>query len=382
MKQPSLMALLLLTASLLTIVSCGGGGGSSTPITAEETASPSLPNATTFPGASWAVHSPADLGMSQTGVDAALDYAFAAGRNTQGVVIIRHGAIVGERYAEGKSAATIATSWSTAKSIASTLIGIAVDDGLISSIDVPAENYLPQWVNTDREAVTIRSILEMRSGLGMASNDPSDTAIYVSGGTSGDQLAYAMNRTPATTPRTNNWVYQNTDSMLLGGMLENASGQNVLDYADVNLFAKIGMTATWWTDEASHALTYCCIDATSRDFARFGLLIARDGKWANTQVVSKDWIDAATAVSVNRASDSNYGLHWWVNSDLGYFYSAGLHENNIYIFPQHDLVIVRNSTYNRTGDDTVRTGSNWHYTDAPSSWSNAEFVTFVTDAIN
>ena len=83
MKQPSLMALLLLTASLLTIVSCGGGGGSSTPITAEETASPSLPNATTFPGASWAVHSPADLGVSQAGVDAALDYAFAAGRNTQ-----------------------------------------------------------------------------------------------------------------------------------------------------------------------------------------------------------------------------------------------------------------------------------------------------------
>jgi CubicO group peptidase (beta-lactamase class C family) len=170
--------------------------------------------------------------------------------------------------------------------------------------------------------------------------------------------------------------------MLLGGMLENASGQNVLDYADVNLFAKIGMTATWWTDEANHALTYCCIDATSRDFARFGLLIARDGKWGNTQVVSKDWIDAATAVSVNLASDSNYGLHWWINSDLGYFYSAGLHKNNIYIFPQHDLVIVRNSTYNRTGDDTVRTGSNWHYTDAPSSWSNAEFVTFVTDAIN
>ena len=380
MKQSSLTAPLLLIGSLFLIASCSGGSGSSSSVTTA--VEPLLPNNTTFPSASWAVHSPAELGISQAGVDAALDYAFADGRNTQGVVIIRHGVIVGERYAEGKNAATIATSWSTAKSVASTLIGIAVDDGLISSIDVPAENYLPQWVNTDREAVTIRAILEMRSGLGMASNDPTDTAIYVSGGTNGDQLAYAMDRTPATTPRTDNWVYQNTDSMLLSGMLENASGQTVVNYADGKLFSKIGMNATWWTDEASHALTYCCIDATSRDFARFGLLIARGGKWGNTQVVSEAWVNAATAVSVSLASDSNYGLHWWINSDLDYFYSAGLHKNHIYIFPQHDLVIVRNSTFTRTGDDTVRTGSNWHYTDAPNSWDNAEFVTYVTDAIN
>lgn len=374
MKYTALIALSVLLSA------CGGGGGpSSLSAAAEE---PSLPNTNTVPGASWQTYAAADLGLAQSGVNAALDYAFVNGRNTQGVVIIKHGVIVGERYSEDTDAATMATSWSTGKSFASTLIGIAVDDGVIGSIDEPAENYLPQWVNTGREAISVRAILEMRSGLALASDDVSDTAIYVSGGTDGDQLAYALDRDPATTPRTNNWVYQNSDSMLLSGIVEHATGQTVLDYAAMNLFSKIGMTATWWTDEAGHALTYCCIDATSRDFARFGLLIARSGKWGNTQVVSKAWVDQATAVSVTLASDASYGLQWWINSDLNYVYSAGLHKNNIYIFPQHDLVVVRNSLFNRTGDDTVRTNSNWHYTEAPDSWSDAEFLTHLTEALN
>ena len=374
MKYPALIALFTLLSA------CGGGGGSSS--SAPPVDAPALPNSSTFPGASWQTYTAADLGVAQSGVTAALDYAFADGRNTQGVVIVKNGVIVGERYAEGSSADTMATSWSTGKSFASTLIGIAVDEGLIGSIDEPAENYLPPWVNTDREAISVRAILEMRSGLGLASNDPTDSAIYVDGGTNGDQLAYALDRVPASTPRTDNWVYQNSDSMLLSGIIENATGQNVLDYADVKLFSKIGMTATWWTDQAGHALTYCCIDATSRGFARFGLLIARGGKWDNTQVVSKTWVDEATAESVTVTADKSYGLQWWINPELDYFYSAGASKNHIYIFPQHDLVLVRNSTYRKTGDSTMRTGSNWHYTDNPNSWSDADFVSYVVDAIN
>jgi CubicO group peptidase (beta-lactamase class C family) len=87
-------------------------------------------------------------------------------------------------------------------------------------------------------------------------------------------------------------------------------------------------------------------------------------------------------VSVNLSSDASYGLQWWINSDLGYFYAAGFHKNHIYIFPQHDLVIVRNSNYTRTGTDTVRTGSNAHRTDGPNQWSDADFVTLVTAGIN
>tara|TARA_B110000046_G_scaffold184626_1_gene223634 strand:- start:7222 stop:8334 length:1113 start_codon:yes stop_codon:yes gene_type:complete len=363
--------------ALTTLLTACGGGGSSSP--SKDDPPLNLPDSRTFPGASWQTHAAADLGIAESGITAALDYAFAEGRNTQGVVIVKNGVIVGERYAQGASQDTMATSWSTGKSVASTLIGIAVDAGDIASIDDPAEAYLPTWVGTDRDAVTVRAILEMRSGLGLASDDPTDFAIYVNGG---DQLAYALDRVPATTPRTDNWVYQNTDSMLLGGIIENATGQNVLDYADGKLFSKIGMTATWWTDVAGHALTYCCIDATTRDFARFGLLIARGGKWGSAQVVSSAWVDEATMAVVPVEVDESYGLQWWVNPELDYFYSAGMDQNDIYIFPQHDLLIVRNSLYTRTGDSTIRTASNWIRTVGPILWSDADFVNYVTDAIN
>ncbi len=102
--------------------------------------------------------------MRKTEINSALDYAFSQRKNTQGVVIVRHGVIVGERYAPGISEASLATSWSTGKSIASALIGIAVDQQAISSIDEPAANYLPQWQETGRDSVTIRALLEMRSG--------------------------------------------------------------------------------------------------------------------------------------------------------------------------------------------------------------------------
>ena len=372
---------LVLFALLLS--SCGGGGDSS-PLTAvasnaPDTATTSTADENTFPGLTWETQSPESVNMAESGINQALDYAFSSARNTQGVVIVRHGVIVGERYASGESKESLATSWSTGKSFASALIGIAIDQGYIDSIDVPAENYLAPWVNTDKSEISVRAILEMRTGLAEATDG--DANIYTSGGDNGDQLAYALNRTPDTTPRTNNWAYQNTDSMLLAGILEAATGQNVLDYADIHLFSKIGMNGEWWTDELSHAMTYCCIDATTRDFARFGLLYARGGKWLDDQVVSQTWVTESTTVPQG-TDNPYYALQWWVEPSYGYFYSAGLHRNNIYVYPQYDLVIVRNSSYEKVGTGTIRSESNYHATLPPLDWSDAEFLTPIINSIS
>ena len=173
--------------------SCGGSGSPSVP---DNTPLPSpvpvdnVPDSNTFPGSSWETSDPSDVGMNQAGILEALNYAFESSRNTQGVVIIRHGVIVGERYANGKSKDSLATSWSTGKSFASALVGIAKDQGFIDSIDLPAENYLADWANSDKSEITIRAILEMRTGLAPASRG--DSNIYTFGGTNGDQLAYAL----------------------------------------------------------------------------------------------------------------------------------------------------------------------------------------------
>ena len=364
---------------LVTLASCGGSDSSSIAADSPAPTTDDLPDTNTYPGVSWDTYEPADVNISESGLKQALDYAFKSTRNTQGVVIIRHGVIVGERYANDESENSLATSWSTGKSFASALVGIAMDQGYIDSIDVPAENYLAPWVNTDKEEISVRAILEMRTGLSQAADG--DANIYASGGHNGDQLSYALDRTPETTPRTNNWAYQNTDSMLLAGILEAATGQNVRDYADMHLFSKIGMNAEWWTDELGHAMTYCCIDTTTRDFARFGLLYAREGRWLDEQVVSQTWIAESTTVPEG-TDNPYYALQWWVEPSYGYFYSAGLHQNNIYVYPQHDLVIVRNSTYTKVGANAIRSESNYHSTLAPSNWSDGDFLTPIINSLS
>ncbi len=364
---------------LVTLASCGGSDSSSIAADSPVPTTDDLPDTNTYPGVSWDTYEPADVNISESGLKQALDYAFKSTRNTQGVVIIRHGVIVGERYANDESENSLATSWSTGKSFASALVGIAMDQDYIDSIDVPAENYLAPWVNTDKEEISVRAILEMRTGLSQAADG--DANIYASGGHNGDQLSYALDRTPETTPRTNNWAYQNTDSMLLAGILEAATGQNVRDYADMHLFSKIGMNAEWWTDELGHAMTYCCIDTTTRDFARFGLLYARDGRWLDEKVVSQTWIAESTTVPEG-TDNPYYALQWWVEPSYGYFYSAGLHQNNIYVYPQHDLVIVRNSTYTKVGANAIRSESNYHSTLAPSNWSDGDFLTPIINSLS
>ncbi len=359
--------------------SCGGGGGNASNPVPPEPVTPPQPSVgvTKFPDLDWDVEDPEVANVLSVGVNEALDYAFQDNKNTQGVVIVRHGVIIGERYSEDKSQYSLATSWSTGKSFASALIGIALDKGYINSIDESAETYLPEWVGTGKTEITIRSILEMRSGL---SSGPGGDANIYSGGINGDQLAFALARVSESPPRSQNWSYSNADSMLLAGILEESTGQNVLDFADKELFSKIGMQADWWTDEQGHAMTYCCIDTTTRDFARFGLLFARNGKWNDEQLISENWVDMSTRVPSN-SNNQGYALQWWVNQNAGYFFAAGLHTNNIYVFPELDLVVVRNSTYTKVGSSSIRTGGNYHFTVAPLSWSHSSFLEPIVEAI-
>ena len=138
------------------------------------------------------------------------------------------------------------------------------------------------------------------------------------------------------------------------------------------------MTGDWWSDKEGNTMTYCCIDATSRDFARFGLLFARNGMWEDTQVITQEWVNESTSPAEGL---SYYGLHWWVYPATNFFAAQGLHTNDIWINQSLDLVVVRNSDFTRYGTDSIRTGSNIHSTKPPDSWNNTEFLTYITDAV-
>jgi CubicO group peptidase (beta-lactamase class C family) len=375
---------------ILILIGCGGGGDGGGNSTVEANApnpitpiNNTLPSNTTWPGYTWDVlENTEDAGMDATKLTQALNYAFLESRNTQGVVVIRHGVIVAERYKEGFDKDSLATSWSAAKSFTSALIGLAIDQGYINSVDDKACIYLTEWdcgelvcqaigCPLSRGEISIRDILEMRSGL----EEKSGVSIY-SG--ADDQLTYSLDRLAYDASGTK-FVYSNEDSMILGAVIKTATGLTAKDYAEKELFTQLGMTGDWWTDKENHTMTYCCIDTTSRDFARFGLLFARQGAWNENQIISQEWMDESNKVATGL---SNYGLHWWVYPSTGFIGALGLHTNDIWVSKDLDLVVVRNSTYTKIGTDSVRTGSNIHITSGPNSWNNTEFLTYITSSIN
>jgi CubicO group peptidase (beta-lactamase class C family) len=162
-----------------------------------------------------------------------------------------------------------------------------------------------------------------------------------------DQLSFVAGKPLAFPPGTV-FSYSSGDSMLLSGVIEGSTGLSAGEYARRHLFGPLGMSrAQWWSDAVGHTLTYCCVDAPSREFARIGLLYARNGRWNGRQILPERWVrDSATPIHVPAAdggSSNNYGYRWYTSSILHAFGD----DQWIYVFPQLDLVVVRNGHYDK-----------------------------------
>ena len=173
-----------------------------------------------------------------------------------------------------------------------------------------------------------------------------------------DMASYSLDRAISREPGIL-FSYSNEDSMLLGRIIENATGLNFQEYADTRLFDKLNINETWWTDKNGNTLTYAGLDMTPREFAKFGLMIAQEGKWLGEQIVSESWIDEATSEFDNLAS---YGYQWWTSTisesglgsarqdDYPFFSALGLDGQYIYVWPEKDLVLVRFTKYQHQGN--------------------------------
>lgn len=303
------------------------------------------------PGASWVVEDPDAQGMDADALEEARTYAFAPERNTQGVVVVRHGAIVSEWYADGADADSWTASWSVAKSFSSAVTGIAVADGSIDSVDDPAATYLDEWAGTDKADITVEDILHMQSGLAWDEDyQPSsaDSSDVVQMGLSANELAYAAAR-PVAKPPGSTWVYSSGDAMILAGIVEGATGTSMRDYATEHLFKPIGMErADWWEDAEGQTLGYCCLDSTARGYARFGLLYLHEGRWGDDQVIPASWVK--DSIRDAPGDHPGYGYMWWLQPELegvpDDVYSAQGHDGQfIWVIPSLDLVVVRTGTY-------------------------------------
>lgn len=395
----------LVLAAALSVGCTSGDDGSDGADTSSTSASAPIETASTttteagdpVPGEDWVVSTPAEHGIDPAGLEAAREYAFAEGRETQGVVVVHGGEIVAEWYADDAGPESWAASWSVAKSFTSAVVGIAIEEGDIPGVEEPMSTYLPAWAGTDREGITIRDVLHMASGLDWnesyaGSAGESQIVQAVTGET--DHLAFASAR-PAAAPPGTVWSYSSGDSMLLSGVVEAATGQPLDEYATDVLLDPIGIDQVdWWRDAAGHTLGYCCLDMPSRDFARLGLLYARDGRWGDEQVVPEAWVEESL-VPVE-ASDGAYGYQWWLGEPEGVpadMFAAQGHDGQfIFVIPSLDLVVVRNGTYakdpgppvadptlfSRYPSDGLVPGRG---TTPPDDWEDGELLRPIVDAV-
>jgi CubicO group peptidase (beta-lactamase class C family) len=279
------------------------------------------------------------------------EYLDASG--TTAFLVIHDDRLLYERYFDGYDESSIHTSFSMAKSFASALVGIAIDEGHINSVNEPITNYIPELLEKDErfESITIRHLLTMSSGIKYEeggdlpwSEEADDTKTYYAT----DLRKLALENSRIEGEPGEYFEYNNYNPLLIGMILERATGMSVSRYLQQKLWKPMGMEAdgSWSLDSTENGFEKMesGVNARARDFARFGMLFAEEGNWEGRQLISRGWVEESTRADTSTDPSQDYQYFWWVNTPEGesYHFSArGNYGQYIYVAPEKDLVIVR-----------------------------------------
>jgi CubicO group peptidase (beta-lactamase class C family) len=293
--------------------------------------------------------------------------------DTQGLLVIKDGKIVYERYFGGATDTSKFTSWSVGKSFTSTLVGLALSGGKIKGLDDPVTKYLPELKGSGYDDVPIKDILQMSSGVKFTeeyNQGTSDVNIMWNKTMveESETIAdYARSLDRAEKPGTK-FVYRSIDTGVLGMLVNRVTGQTLAHMLSNRIWKKLGMEhdATWLTDQPgpdSLEAGYCCINATLRDYGRFGLLFLNNGRWNGKQIVPASWVEQATNPQSRQVQYGHltpgyppgYGYQWWLMpGGAEHPYSAeGVFFQFIYVDPAHRMVIVKTSAYSDFWNDEM-----------------------------
>lgn len=230
---------------------------------------------------------------------------------TYAFLVIRNDTILYERYFGAVEEQSKLPSFSVAKSVTSTLIGIALEEGLIESLDEPVTNYIPQLKKRKGfERVTIQHVLDMRSGVQSSEeyHNPFSDVLKMGFANNVSKPVYR-----AKTERSpGQFDYKSLNTQILALVLEGATGKKVQDYAYQKVWQPLHMEfpATWNADRQNTVRAFCCINAAARDFARFGRLFLHKGNWQGQQIVPASWVERSVSADTMRAY-GGYKNQWW-----------------------------------------------------------------------
>ncbi len=273
---------------------------------------------------------------------------------TSAFIVIKGDAILYENYFNGYQRDSIVTSFSVAKSITSLLVGMAIDDGAIGGLEEPVTRYIPELLQVDPsyQNITLGHLISMKSGIAFKDTDipwhDKSRAYYH------PQLRQVVTHLPLAGAPGESFVYNTFNPIILGIVLENATGQTVAEYTESRLWMRLGMEydAFWSIDseEGGMAKMESGLNARAIDFAKIGRLVLRKGNWNGEQVVSEAWMNASIKIDpqnkVAKISENTfYQNGWWIyartETDRYTVFGWGHLGQYLFVFPDDDMIVLR-----------------------------------------
>ncbi len=286
-----------------------------------------------------------------------------------GLMVIKNDSILFEKYYQENKATDHTIGWSVTKSFVSALIGIAIDEGHINTIQDSVHQYLPELKGSAYENITIKNLLQMSSGVSWNEDySDRDSDINRFGRTLalGRSFESFVKTLKYDKPQGTFNRYNSSDTQVLGMIISRATGTTVSDYLEKKLWQPLGMErkGLWVIDNQGNEFAAAGLSASLTDYAKFGLLFLHHGELNGKRLVSKDWIlkstrpDAPHLIAGSNPNSSNnlgYGYQWWVfEGDEGEYAAMGIYNQLIYINPKRNIVIVKsaaNNMYGTTNDE-------------------------------
>lgn len=283
--------------------------------------------------------------------------AYMTSQRAAGLVIVQDGKVRFERYGLGFGPAGRWTSFSVAKSFTSTLVGAAIKDGSIKSLDDKVSQYIPDLKGSAYDDVSVAQLLTMSSGVRWNEDyeDPkADVAMFNNAEPAKgvDATVSYMRGLPRAHPPGTVWHYNTGETNLIGVLVSSAVKKPLAQYLEEKIWKPAGMEAkaTWLLGKTGHEIAGCCLQAATRDFARMGLFVLANGNTGGQQIVPPDWFAAATHKQKDIGEPGKgYGYQWWTYDD-GSVAAQGIFGQGIFIDPKRRLVIASNADWPRADE--------------------------------
>jgi CubicO group peptidase (beta-lactamase class C family) len=269
-----------------------------------------------------------------------------ASTKTNAFIVIQNDTIIFEKYLNGRSRESLCKAFSASKSVLSLLIGIAVNEGHINSINDPLKKYITDFRNKELGEITIKQCLNQTTGIkynnkmSFFSDKPK---FYYTKDVRDLIKGVELENRPGT-----RWSTDEYSILLLGAVLENATGQSISNYLEQKIWTQIGTEypATFSVDSKENKFEHVAdgLNATAIDFAKIGLLLLKNGEWNQEQVIPIKWMKDSFSLTESSETDRiglSYKYLWWIKRKNGDFHAAGHYGQYIFVSPRSDTVIVR-----------------------------------------